>query len=66
MGYSINTNTVTWVHEFPFRDMQVGFDGAMLTLFASGNSNPWPFDGPRVGFSKVREVYYNEGFKDVK
>lgn len=38
----------------------------MLGLYASGGGNPWPWDAPEVGFSKVREVYYDEGWGDYK
>ena len=44
----------------------MGFDGVMFGLFASGNSFPWPHDGPEVGFRKIREEYYDEGFGDYK
>jgi hypothetical protein len=66
LGYSIGSESVTWVHEFPPSDLPVGFDGAMFALFASGNSLPWPFNAPQVGFSKVEEKYYDEGFGDHK
>jgi hypothetical protein len=66
LGYSIANESVTWIHDFPPSDLPVGFDGAMFVLFASGNSLPWPFDAPQVGFSKVEEEYYDEGFGDHK
>jgi len=31
------------------------FEGNSFVLFASGNSEPWPFDGPEVGFAEVME-----------
>jgi hypothetical protein len=40
------------------------FDGAMFGLFASGNGEPWPVDGPQVGFGRVEEVYYQEDIPD--
>jgi hypothetical protein len=40
------------------------FEGASFALFASGNGEPWPFDGPDVGFGNVAETYYDEGNKD--
>ena len=57
---------MTYVHQFTPGDVPVGFDGVMLGLFASGNGNPWPFDAPDVGFSKVKEVYFDEGWGDYK
>lgn len=36
----------------------------MFVLFASGNTLPWPYDSPEVGFSKIQEEYFEEGFKD--
>ncbi|KAI9155673.1 beta-xylosidase [Paramyrothecium foliicola] len=66
MGYSIGNASVEWVHEFPARSLPVGFDGAMLALYASGNGHPWPFDAPEVGFTKIREEYFEEGFEDYQ
>lgn len=40
------------------------FSGATFALFASGNGEPWPFDAPEVGFTKVVETYFDEGNKD--
>jgi hypothetical protein len=52
------------VKEFSPGLLPASFDGVMFALFASGNSFPWPYDAPEVGFSKVREEYYEEGFED--
>lgn len=66
LGYSIGDSDMTWVKEFTPEILPVGFDGVMFALFASGNSLPWPFDAPEVGFRKVREEYFDEGFGDYK
>lgn len=56
--------TVEWLKSFPSSNLPPGFDGAMFGLFASGNGYPWPFDAPEVGFSKIREEYYNDDLPD--
>ncbi|KAJ4188646.1 hypothetical protein NW767_011754 [Fusarium falciforme] len=66
LGYSISNQETKWVKTFSPSLLPVGFDGVMFGLFASGNSFPWPHDGPEVGFSKIREEYYDEGFGDYK
>jgi hypothetical protein len=66
LGYSIGNHETEWVKTFSPSLLPVGFDGVMFGLFASGNSFPWPHDGPEVGFSKIREEYYDEGFGDYK
>lgn len=66
LGYSISDQETKWVKAFSPSLLPVGFDGVMFGLFASGNSFPWPHDGPEVGFSKIREEYYDEGFGDYK
>lgn len=38
----------------------------MFVLYASGNSFPWPFDAPEVGFSRVNEVYHEEHWEDTQ
>ncbi|VUC31487.1 unnamed protein product [Clonostachys rosea] len=64
LGYSASNSTVTWVKDFSPSVLPVGFDGVMLVLFASGNTLPWPYDSPEVGFIKIQEEYFEEGFKD--
>ncbi|KAK7224895.1 hypothetical protein V2G26_012898 [Clonostachys chloroleuca] len=64
LGYSTGNTTVTWVKDFSPSVIPVGFDGVMFVLFASGNTLPWPYDSPEVGFSKIQEEYFEEGFKD--
>uniref|UniRef100_A0A8H7K4B0 Beta-xylosidase C-terminal Concanavalin A-like domain-containing protein n=1 Tax=Bionectria ochroleuca TaxID=29856 RepID=A0A8H7K4B0_BIOOC len=64
LGYSTTNSTVTWVKDFSPSVIPVGFDGVMFVLFASGNTLPWPYDGPEVGFSRTQEEYFEEGFKD--
>ncbi|KAJ4253992.1 hypothetical protein NW762_010395 [Fusarium torreyae] len=66
LGYSLGKGDATWVKSFSSNLLPVNFAGVMFGLFASGNSFPWPFDAPEVGFSRVREVYYDEGFADYK
>lgn len=64
MGYSVGKGDVTWAVEFLPSVVPAGFDGAMLTLYASGNGFPWPFDAPDVGFSRIEETYYEENLPD--
>lgn len=64
LGYSRGNATVTWVKEFGSRLLPSGFDGAMFALYASGNSMPFSFDGPTVGFKSVSEEYYEERWED--
>ncbi|CAH0025815.1 unnamed protein product [Clonostachys rhizophaga] len=64
LGYSSSNSTVTWVKDFSPSVIPVGFDGVMFVLFASGNTLPWPYDGPEVGYSRIQEEYFEEGFKD--
>jgi beta-xylosidase len=64
LGYSRGNATVTWVREFEPRLLPSGFDGAMFALYASGNSLPFSFDGPTVGFKSVSEVYHEERWED--
>ncbi|CAH0045048.1 unnamed protein product [Clonostachys solani] len=64
LGYSTSNSTVTWVKDFSPSVLPVGFDGVMFVLFASGNTLPWPYDSPEVGFSRIQEEYFEEGFKD--
>ncbi|KAJ3532678.1 hypothetical protein NM208_g8331 [Fusarium decemcellulare] len=66
LGYSLKNGETTWVKTFSPSLLPVGFDGVMFGLFASGNSFPWPYDAPEVGFSKIREEYFDEGFGDYK
>lgn len=64
LGYSRGNATVTWLKEFKPDVLPSGFDGAMFALYASGNSLPFEFDGPDMGFSRVREVYGEESYAD--
>ncbi|CEL03630.1 hypothetical protein ASPCAL04782 [Aspergillus calidoustus] len=70
LGYNLAKPGVTWLASFPSSWMATAppnwfvFDGAMFGLFASGNGQPWPVDGPEVGFKKVEEVYYQEDIPD--
>ena len=66
LGYSLSGDDIEWIKEFHVRDLRLGFDGTMFALFASGNSLPWPYDAPEVGFKNIREVYFDEGFKDYR
>lgn len=66
LGYSLDGGEVTYVHDFSPADVPVSFDGVMFGLYASGGGNPWPWDAPEVGFSEVREVYYDEGWTDYR
>ena len=40
------------------------FSGNMFALFATGEGEPWPYDGPDVGFAKVTETYFEEDIPD--
>ncbi|KAL6802705.1 glycoside hydrolase family 43 protein [Trichoderma sp. SZMC 28013] len=40
------------------------FSGASFAIFATGLGEPWPYDGPVVGFKKVTETYYEENIPD--
>ncbi|KAF9895301.1 hypothetical protein FE257_000205 [Aspergillus nanangensis] len=67
LGYSAgSTDAVHWILDFPSDLVPTNFDGIMFALFASGNGLPWPFDGPEVGFSRVKEVYYAEHWTDYQ
>ncbi|KAL5357337.1 glycosyl hydrolase [Aspergillus floccosus] len=67
LGYSTNArNDITWCLEFSSDLVPTNFDGIMLALFASGNMLPWPYDAPEVGFSHVKEVYYEEHWEDYR
>lgn len=40
------------------------FTGMSFALFATGEGEPWPFDGPEVGFARVEERYFEEDVPD--
>ncbi|KAH7156014.1 glycosyl hydrolase [Dactylonectria macrodidyma] len=40
------------------------FTGASLALFGTGDGEPWPYNAPTVGFSKVTETYFQEDIPD--
>ncbi|PSN71091.1 beta-xylosidase [Corynespora cassiicola Philippines] len=42
------------------------FTGASFAIFASGNAEPWPYDAPEVGFSRVEESYGKDYVKDYQ
>ncbi|KAF4967822.1 hypothetical protein FZEAL_10482 [Fusarium zealandicum] len=64
LGYSLGQSEPKWVKTFSPGVLPVSFDGVMFGLVASGNGFPWPYDAPEVGFSQIREEYYEEGFGD--
>ncbi|KAL3484216.1 glycosyl hydrolase [Aspergillus germanicus] len=70
LGYSLGKTGTRWLASFPSSWMATAppnwfvFDGAMFGLFASGNGEPWPVDGPQVGFGRVEEVYFQEDIPD--
>lgn len=66
LGYKIGKSAVEWVKDFSPSDLPARFDGAMFALFASGNTFPWPYDAPEVGFLKIREEYFEEGYTDYQ
>ncbi|KAL4938382.1 hypothetical protein BDV06DRAFT_226063 [Aspergillus oleicola] len=72
LGYSLDSSSSkTWLVDFPSSYLATAppnwyvFSGAMFGLFASGNGNPWPVDGPDVGFTNVKEVYLEERIPDM-
>ncbi|KLO94696.1 putative xylan 1,4-beta-xylosidase [Fusarium fujikuroi] len=36
------------------------FSGASWAIFATGDGEPWPHNGPQVGFNEVRETFHKE------
>lgn len=40
------------------------FSGASWAIFATGDGEPWPLNGPQVGFNNVRETFYEENIPD--
>ncbi|KAF5025738.1 hypothetical protein F66182_2205 [Fusarium sp. NRRL 66182] len=66
LGYSLSEGSTKWVKTFSPRLLPVNFAGVMFALFASGNTLPWPYDAPEVGFRGIREDYYDEGLGDYK
>ncbi|KAH6971168.1 glycosyl hydrolase [Ilyonectria sp. MPI-CAGE-AT-0026] len=40
------------------------FSGASFALFATGDGEPWPYTGPKVGFENVWEDYHKEDIPD--
>lgn len=65
LGYSLTDGgELTWFKQVASNSFSTAFDGMMFALYASGNSFPWPFDAPEVGFTRVNEVYYEEIWED--
>ncbi|KAJ4137952.1 hypothetical protein NW765_016862 [Fusarium oxysporum] len=40
------------------------FSGASWAIFATGDGEPWPHNGPQVGFNEVRETFHEENIPD--
>ncbi|KAK1491999.1 xylan 1,4-beta-xylosidase [Colletotrichum tamarilloi] len=70
LGYSIGDGEPTYVAEIDSRWQAFAptgyyvFTGASFALFATGEGEPWPFDGPKVGFTRVEERYHEEDIGD--
>lgn len=70
LGYTLGNEEPHWMAELSSSWLAFApanffvFEGASFALFASGGGNPWPFDGPEVGFSEVREIYFDENIPD--
>ena len=69
LGYSLGVGHPIWLQNISASIMTrspgyPNFEGVMFALFASGNGEPWPYDAPEVGFSSVREEYFEERIPD--
>lgn len=69
-GYSLGDSSVNWVEKvsshwlaFPPPGYFV-FSGASFAVYASGGGEPWGFDSPDVGFTRVEETYFEENIPD--
>ncbi|KAL2882650.1 hypothetical protein SGCOL_001854 [Colletotrichum sp. CLE4] len=70
LGYSFGNDEPTYVTEIESKWQAFAptgfyvFTGASFALFATGEGEPWPVDGPKVGFTRVEERYYEEEIGD--
>ncbi|KAF6807614.1 glycosyl hydrolase family 43 protein [Colletotrichum sojae] len=70
LGYSFGEDEPTYVVEIESRWQAFAptgwfvFTGMSFALFATGEGEPWPFDGPEVGFKRVEERYFGEDVPD--
>jgi hypothetical protein len=70
LGYSFDNGEPQYVAEIESRWQAFApggwfvFSGNSFALFATGDGEPWPYDAPDVGFSKVTETYYAEDIPD--
>ncbi|EXF84936.1 xylan 1,4-beta-xylosidase [Colletotrichum fioriniae PJ7] len=70
LGYGIGDDEPTYITEIESRWQAFAptgfyvFTGASFALFATGEGEPWPVDGPKVGFTRVEETYYGEDIGD--
>ncbi|KAL2204684.1 hypothetical protein CC79DRAFT_1309654 [Sarocladium strictum] len=70
LGYSLGDDSVEWLQPFSSSWLAFAppgyfvFSGASFALFASGGGEPWGFESPDVGFTRVEEVYFEENIPD--
>ncbi|KAI0144752.1 glycosyl hydrolase [Pestalotiopsis sp. NC0098] len=70
LGYTMGNNTAIWVDEVPSSWLAWApsgfyvFSGASWAIFATGGGEPWAPTGATVGFTKVREEYFEENIPD--
>ncbi|EGY15319.1 beta-xylosidase [Verticillium dahliae VdLs.17] len=71
LGYSLKgQKSPTYVKEIESRWQAFApagwfvFSGNSFGLFATGEGEPWPYNAPDVGFTKVTETYFKEDIPD--
>lgn len=70
LGYAIGEDETTWLDELSSEWLAWApsgfliFSGASWAIFASGGGEPWKPTGPDVGFTEVREEYFQEHIPD--
>lgn len=66
----MGNSTAIWVDEVPSSWLAWApsgfyvFSGASWAIFATGGGEPWAPPGATVGFTKVREEYFEEDIPD--
>jgi hypothetical protein len=70
LGYSFGKKEPVYVSEIGSEWLAFAplsyptFTGAMFALFATGDGEPWPYNAPDVGFTRVTETYFKEDIGD--
>ncbi|KPM43749.1 hypothetical protein AK830_g2751 [Neonectria ditissima] len=70
LGYSFGSDQPTYVTSIASKWQAFAppnwfvFSGASFALFATGGGEPWPGNGPEVGFERVWENYHEEDIPD--